>query len=132
MQREIPVNYMTGRKGLDTGGFQGKYRCSAGQFTDYQMVVRMTLQLTSSDISNWKVRRQYPGGGAGSPYTMSFRFFRGRTLTTLLAGFALNMVSSPVNGLMPLRAFVAGFLRTLILNRPGTLNIPGPRGFRLS
>jgi hypothetical protein len=33
--------------------------------------------------------------------TMSLRFFNGRIFTTFRAGLALNMVSSPVKGLMP-------------------------------
>src|SRR5687768_10940610 len=57
---------------------------------------------------------------------MSFRAFRGRTLTTRRAGLALNMTSSLVKGLIPLRALVAGLLITLIFIRPGTLNTPGP------
>lgn len=40
--------------------------------------------------------------------TMSFRDFSGRIRTTLRAGLALNIISWPVNGLMPLRGFVAG------------------------
>jgi hypothetical protein len=36
------------------------------------------------------------------------------------AGFALNIVGSFVNGLMPLRSFVAGFLITTNLANPGT------------
>ena len=39
---------------------------------------------------------------------MSLSFFRARTLITVEAGFALNITSSLVNGLMPLRAFTAG------------------------
>jgi hypothetical protein len=41
-------------------------------------------------------------------HTMSLRPFRGRILTTLRAGLALNICSSPVKGLTPLRALVAG------------------------
>jgi len=48
-------------------------------------------------------------------------------LTTRRAGLALIMISSPVKGLMPLRALVAGFFTTLIFMRPGTVNTPGPR-----
>src|SRR5690625_1622114 len=44
----------------------------------------------------------------------------------MLAGLALNVVSSPVKGLMPLRALVAGFLTVLILSRPGSTNSPAP------
>jgi hypothetical protein len=42
----------------------------------------------------------------------SFSFVIGRTLTFTVAGFALKVVGSPVNGLVPLRAFVAGTLVT--------------------
>jgi hypothetical protein len=49
----------------------------------------------------------------------------------LRAGFALNVVSSPVKGLTPLRALVAGFLTTLILIKPGRLNMPALRDFRV-
>lgn len=73
----------------------------------------------------WRHPRPVRGAGAGTRQdqvgghtpagqvpevrqTISLRFFRGRTLTTLRAGLALNVVSSPVNGLMPLRALVAG------------------------
>ena len=44
---------------------------------------------------------------------MSFNPFSGMTLTAFLAGFALKTVSSPVKGLMPLRALVAGFFYDL-------------------
>ena len=45
----------------------------------------------------------------------------------MLAGFAANTVSSPVNGLMPLRAFLAGFFTVTILNSPGKTNSPHER-----
>ena len=48
------------------------------------------------------------GRAAFVAQTIDFRFFSGRTLTTVRAGLALNIVSSPVKGLMPLRALVAG------------------------
>lgn len=60
---------------------------------------------------------------------MLFKPLSGSTLMPLLAGFALNIISSPVNGLMPLRAFRAGFLTTLIFSNPGRLKYPAPRGF---
>ena len=44
----------------------------------------------------------------------------GRALMTLRAGFALKMVGSFVNGLMPFRAFVAAFLMTTNFTKPGT------------
>jgi hypothetical protein len=46
---------------------------------------------------------------------MSLSFFSGRILTTFRAGLALNIVSSPVNGLMPLH------LTALEKSEPGIL-----------
>jgi hypothetical protein len=56
--------------------------------------------------------------------TISFTFFKGRILTTLRAGLALNIVSSPVNGLIPFRALVAGLRFTSIFMSPGNTNWP--------
>src|SRR5688572_7798764 len=42
-------------------------------------------------------------------HTIDLRFLSGRTLTTLCAGLALNIVSWPVKGLIPLRAGRLGF-----------------------
>jgi len=53
--------------------------------------------------------------------TISFSDFKGATFTTLRAGLALNIISSPVKGFVPLRALVAGFLMTLIFINPGKL-----------
>src|SRR3990167_1031239 len=39
------------------------------------------------------------------------------------------MISSPVKGLIPLRAARAGFLTTLIFIMPAITNVPGPPGF---
>src|SRR5262245_1062973 len=58
---------------------------------------------------------------------MALRFLSGSTRTFLLAGFALNVIFSPVKGLTPSRAFVAGFLTTLSFIRPGSVNRPLPR-----
>jgi hypothetical protein len=44
----------------------------------------------------------------------SLAAFTGRALMIFRAGFALNIVGSFVNGLMPFRAFVAGFLTTAV------------------
>ena len=55
---------------------------------------------------------------------MSLRLFNGRMRTALLAGFALIMMSSPVKGFLPGRAFVAGFFFTTILQIPGIVNDP--------
>ena len=52
---------------------------------------------------------------------MSLRPFRAVTFTVLLAGLALNIISSPVNGLMPLRALTAGFFLTVIFSMPGNV-----------
>src|SRR5579864_3702196 len=59
--------------------------------------------------------------------TMALRLFRGMTRTFLLAGFALNIIFSPVKGLTPSRALVAAFLTTFIFSRPGIVNRPLPR-----
>ena len=56
--------------------------------------------------------------------TASLTAFTGRALMTFLAGLALNTVGSFVNGLMPFRAFVAGFLMTTNFANPGTKNAP--------
>jgi hypothetical protein len=56
--------------------------------------------------------------------TASLAAFTGRALMILRAGFALNIVGSFVNGLMPLRSFVAGFLMTTNLANPGTKKAP--------
>src|SRR6201996_1848657 len=44
--------------------------------------------------------------------------------TFLLAGLALNIIFSPLNGLMPSRALVAGFFTTFIFRSPGMVNRP--------
>src|SRR5690606_14823561 len=58
------------------------------------------------------------------PQTISFRPFNAATLTVFDAGLALNIISSPVKGFTPFRAFVAGFLTTRIFRRPGRVNKP--------
>src|SRR6187455_95425 len=57
---------------------------------------------------------------------MPFSVRSARTRTLRLAGFALIMISSPVNGLRPLRAEVAGLLTVLSFIRPLKLNSPAP------
>ena len=71
-----------------------------------------------------RVLRSHTGRGVFD-YTISLRPFKGRTLMTLQAGLALNIHSSPVKGLTPLRAFLAGFRLTSILLRPGMVNTRG-------
>src|SRR6476646_2138192 len=53
-------------------------------------------------------------------YTASVAALTGRALTIFRAGFALNIIGSPVKGFVPLRALVAGFLITRNLANPGT------------
>src|ERR1700730_3768220 len=55
-------------------------------------------------------------------HTASFAAFTGRALTIFRAGLALNTVGSFVNGLMPARSFVAGFLMTTNFAKPGNKN----------
>ena len=79
---------------------------------------------SGEDKNTYGQRNNKNGATCGPvPYfqTISFRPFNGSTLTTLRAGFALNIISSPVNGLVPLRALVAGLRMTLIFIRPGTV-----------
>ena len=57
-------------------------------------------------------------------HTASFAAFTGRALTIFRAGLALNTVGSFVNGLMPARSFVAGFLTTTNFAKPGNKNAP--------
>src|SRR5207253_1633193 len=56
--------------------------------------------------------------------TASLAALTGRARTILRAGLALNIISSPVKGLVPFRALVAGFLTTTNLAKPGTRNTP--------
>src|SRR6267154_3218046 len=65
------------------------------------------------------VRQRQPAA-----YTASFAAFTGRARTIFRAGLALNMVGSFVNGLMPFRALVAGFLMTTNFVKPGTRKTP--------
>merc|ERR1712110_119322 len=45
-----------------------------------------------------------------------------KALTTVQAGFAFTMTTFPKTSLLP--AFVAGFLRVFIMQRPGMVNLP--------
>ena len=60
-------------------------------------------------------------------FTKDFRCFSGNARTFLLAGLALKSIFSPVNGLTPSRALVAGRLTTFSFSRPGKVNRPLPR-----
>src|SRR6478672_5933781 len=63
----------------------------------------------------------------GLQFTIDLRLLSGSARTLRLAGLALNIIFSPVNGLMPSRALVAGFFTTLSLSSPGSVNRPLPR-----
>ena len=61
--------------------------------------------------------------------TISFSPFRGETFTTVRAGLAAIMISSPVKGLRPLRALAAGLRTVRIFTRPGSVKVPAPLFF---
>ena len=56
----------------------------------------------------------------------SLSFFSGRTFSLVVAGLALNTVSSFVKGLIPLRAFLAGTAMAVTFSRPGSTKVPAP------
>jgi len=56
----------------------------------------------------------------------SLKALRALARTVLEAGFAENIIFSPVKGLVPSRALVAGLLRIFNLRRPGRVKTPGP------
>merc|ERR1719150_1496439 len=56
------------------------------------------------------------------PQTLLFNADTGKALTTVLAGLAFTITSLPNTSLFP--AFVAGFNRVLIMQRPGKVNLP--------
>ena len=81
-----------------------------------------------SGLADHPVRRTTPARHTHRCFrrydTASLAAFTGRALMIFRAGFALNIVGSFVNGLMPLRSFVAGFLMTTNLAKPGTKKAP--------
>src|SRR6202051_519033 len=56
----------------------------------------------------------------------SFSFFSGRTLRRTEAGFAANHLSSPVNGSLPKRFFLAGTSCATTFSKPGRVNSCAP------
>jgi len=68
-------------------------------------------------------RRVWPSESA-QMRSASLTAFTGLAFTISRAGFAWDTVGSLVNGLMPLRALVAGFLTTTNFANPGTRNTP--------
>merc|ERR1719440_2080135 len=59
---------------------------------------------------------------AATVQTLAFRAATGKAFTTFFAGLALTMPTLPKTSLLP--AFVAGFIRVLILHRPGRVKMP--------
>merc|ERR1712087_954445 len=54
--------------------------------------------------------------------TLSLRAFTGKAFTTFRAGLAFTITTLPKTSRSP--AFVAGFVRVLILHRPGRVKAP--------
>merc|ERR1712137_1059474 len=65
---------------------------------------------------------QQRASGATALQTLAFRAATGNAFTTFFAGLALTMTTLPKTSLLP--AFVAGFIRVLIRQRPGSVKIP--------
>merc|ERR1719378_568293 len=55
-------------------------------------------------------------------HTLSLRAFTGNAFTTLRAGLAFTITTLPKTSRLP--AFVAGFVRVLILHNPGKVKTP--------
>merc|ERR1712149_96998 len=68
----------------------------------------------------WKSEKAH--SYAPLPQTCFFSAATGKAFTIVLAGFAFTLVSLPNIILTP--AFVAGFVRVLMRQRPGTVKIP--------
>src|SRR5437660_8067781 len=65
--------------------------------------------------------------GQGGYLTISLSDLRGKALTTVRAGLALIIISSPVAGLRPMRGGEALRITFLILSAmPGTVTMPVP------
>ena len=89
------------------------------------------VERTSVDVSNVPIAplatnslNHLAGKRKPLAHTAFFAAFTGRALTIFRAGLALNTVGSFVNGLMPARSFVAGFLITTNFAKPGNKNAP--------
>src|ERR1700721_2846167 len=87
-------------------------------------IPRCLLKHYQAHISTARQRVVNSTSTDGRHPTASLVAFTGRALMIFRAGFALKTVGSLVNGLMPLRAFVAGFLTTTNLANPGTTKAP--------
>ena len=100
--------------------------CLKSQGMGPESIVKLTVYLTDAAyIAASREARSRSIVGLGQPQlTMFFRPFSGRMRTFFEAGFALKIIFSPVNGLVPSRSFVAGFFTTFSFMRPGTVNSP--------
>src|SRR5665811_2027890 len=74
--------------------------------------------------SGGRLKCKRPPKGPFDTHTASLAALTGRARTIFRAGLALNIISSPVKGLVPLRALVAGFLMTTNFAKPGTRKTP--------
>lgn len=97
----------------------------------YKLIIFRKLIYSGWQLTKVKVTQKKPqflgqGLQSQSNYTKSLTFFRGLIFIMLRAGLALKIVGSPVKGLIPLRAFVAGFLLTRIFIKPPREISPGP------
>merc|ERR1712007_213785 len=63
-----------------------------------------------------------PARAGATAQMLSLRAFTGYAFTTFRAGLAFTITTLPKTSRLP--AFVAGFVRVLILHRPGTVKIP--------
>merc|ERR1712113_787100 len=69
-----------------------------------------------------KVVKAFSSHTSWLPHTLFFKAETGKAFTTFLAGFAFTITTFPKTSLFP--ALVAGFMRVLILQTPGMVNIP--------
>ena len=77
-------------------------------------MLNLAADLSTVDSNKWPC--------AIEDQMLAFNAATGNALTTVLAGFAFTSVSLP--NMILLVALVAGFLRVLILARPGMVNTP--------
>jgi hypothetical protein len=71
-------------------------------------------------------REAFPGQNRFAYSAASLSFFSGRTLRRTEAGFAANHLSSPVNGSLPKRFFLAGTSCATTFSNPGSVNSCAP------
>merc|ERR1719488_323808 len=81
-----------------------------------------TLQLTRGSPRGTLTTPTELNGMFESAQMLFFKAETGNAFTILRAGFALTTTTLPKTSLFP--ALVAGFMRVLILQRPGNVKIP--------